>query len=244
MSTVYFLSLRQLRGRWRIIALIGLLVLPMVSAIVAVLASDKPSAEDLDNALLTAALASAILPIVVLTLATPLFGNELEDKTLSNLTLTPLPRWQLMAAKLAAAVTIALPLVAASSFVSVLVAFNGAELDGATQAALAAAVGFSIGVLVYAALFVWLGLVSQRALGIGLFYVFVWEGLFGTFVDGLKYLSIRSYSLSIVDAVDSSRFDETSQSVIGIEAAVIGAIVVFGVFTLLTIRRLRTMDVP
>jgi ABC-type transport system involved in multi-copper enzyme maturation permease subunit len=244
MSTVYFLSLRQLRGRWRIIALIGLLVLPMVPAIVAVLASDKPSAEDLDNALLTAALASAILPIVVLTLATPLFGNELEDKTLSNLTLTPLPRWQLMAAKLAAAVTIALPLVAASSFVSVLVAFNGAELDGATQAALAAAVGFSIGVLVYAALFVWLGLVSQRALGIGLFYVFVWEGLFGTFVDGLKYLSIRSYSLSIVDAVDSSRFDETSQSVIGIEAAVIGAIVVFGVFTLLTIRRLRTMDVP
>ncbi len=244
MSAVYFLSLRQLQGRWRIIALIGLLVLPMVPAIVAVLASDKPTAEDLDNALLTAALASAILPIVVLTLATPAFGNEVEDKTLSNLTLTPQPRWQLMAAKLAAAVTIALPLVAASSFMSVLVAFNGAGLDGAAQAALAAAVGFSIGVLVYAALFVWLGLVSQRALGIGLFYVFVWEGLFGTFVDGLKYLSIRSYSLSIVDAVDSSRFDDTSQSVIGIEAAVVGAIVVFGVFTFLTIRRLRTMDVP
>ncbi len=244
MSAVYFLSLRQLQGRWRIIALIGLLVLPMVPAIVAVLASDKPTAEDLDNALLTAALASAILPIVVLTLATPAFGNEVEDKTLSNLTLTPQPRWQLMAAKLAAAVTIALPLVAASSFMSVIVAFNGAGLDGAAQAALAAAVGFSIGVLVYAALFVWLGLVSQRALGIGLFYVFVWEGLFGTFVDGLKYLSIRSYSLSIVDAVDSSRFDDTSQSVIGIEAAVVGAIVVFGVFTFLTIRRLRTMDVP
>ncbi len=244
MMAVYFLSLRQLRGRWRIIALIGLLALPMVPAIVAVLASDKPTAEDLDNALLMAALASAILPIVVLTLATPVFGNELEDKTLSNLTLTPQPRWQLMAAKLAAVVTIALPLVAASSFVSVLVAFNGAELDGAAQAALAAALGFSIGVLVYAALFVWLGLVSQRALGIGLFYVFVWEGLFGTFVDGLKYLSIRSYSLSIVDAVDSSRFDDTSQSVIAIEAAVVGAIVVFGVFTFLTIRRLRTMDVP
>jgi ABC-type transport system involved in multi-copper enzyme maturation permease subunit len=244
MSAVYFLSLRQLRGRWRIIALIGLLALPMVPALVAVLASDKPTAEDLDNGLLMAALASAILPIVVLTLATPVFGNELEDKTLSNLTLTPQPRWQLVAAKLAAAVTIALPLVAASSFVSVLVAFNGAELDGATQAALAAALGLSIGVLVYAALFVWLGLVSQRALGIGLFYVFVWEGLFGTFVDGLKYLSIRSYSLSIVDAVDSSRFDDTSQSVIGIEAAVVGAVVVFSVFTFLTIRRLRMMDVP
>jgi ABC-type transport system involved in multi-copper enzyme maturation permease subunit len=244
MSAVYFLSLRQLRGRWRIIALIGLLALPMVPALVAVLASDKPTAEDLDNGLLMAALASAILPIVVLTLATPVFGNELEDKTLSNLTLTPQPRWQLVAAKLAAAVTIALPLVAASSFVSVLVAFNGAELDGATQAALAAALGLSIGVLVYAALFVWLGLVSQRALGIGLFYVFVWEGLFGTFVDGLKYLSVRSYSLSIVDAVDSSRFDDTSQSVIGIEAAVVGAVVVFSVFTFLTIRRLRMMDVP
>ena len=75
-------------------------------------------------------------------------------------------------------------------------------------------------------------------------YVFIWEGLFGTFVDGLKYLSVRQYSLSIIRELDPSRFDGSSQTVIGIEAAAAGACVVLVAFALLTVRQLRTMDVP
>ena len=90
----------------------------------------------------------------------------------------------------------------------------------------------------------WLGLVTRRALGIGLLYVFIWEGLFGTFVDGMKYLSVRQYSLSIIRQLDPTRFDGSSQTVIGIEAAAVGAGIVLVAFALLTVRRLRAMDVP
>lgn len=244
MAAIYSLTLRQLQGRWRIAALLVVAAVPLVPAIIAVASSDKPTALELDDALINGILAAAVLPILTLVLATPVFGNELEDKTLSNLALTPLRRWRIVAPKLAAAISIAVPLIVLSAVVSVLVAFEGAELDGAGRAAAAAAIGLAIGALLYGTMFAWLGLFTRRALGIGLLYVFVWEGLFGTFVDGLKYLSVRQYSLSIIHQLDPARFDGSSQSVIGIEAAAVGAGIVLVAFALLTVRQLRTMDVP
>jgi ABC-2 type transport system permease protein len=243
-TSIYFLSLRQLQGRWRIVALLAVAALPLVPALIAAASSDKPSALELDDGLINGLLASAVLPILTLVLATPLFGDEIEDKTLSNLTLTPMRRWQIVAPKLAAAISVAVPAVAVSALVSVLVAFGGAEIDGAGRAAAASAVGLGIGALLYGTMFAWLGLVTRRALGIGLLYVFIWEGLFGTFVDGLKYLSVRQYSLSIIRELDPSRFNGSSQTVIGIGAATVGAVIVLIAFAFLTVRRLRTMDVP
>ncbi len=244
MTSIYLLSLRQLQGRWRIAALLAVAAIPLVPAIIAVVSSDKPTALDLDDGLINGLLASAVLPIVALVLAAPVFGNELEDKTLSNLTLTPLRRWRIVAPKLAAAISVAVPLIVLSAVVSVLVAFAGAELKDAGRAAAAAAVGLAVGALLYCTMFAWLGLVTRRALGIGLLYVFIWEGLFGTFVDGLKYLSVRQYSLGIIRQLDPTRFDRSSQTVIGIEPAAVGACIVLVAFGLLTVRRLRTMDVP
>ena len=56
-----------------------------------------------------------------------------------------------------------------------------------------------VGVVLYSTLFLWVGLVTSHPLAFGLLYVFVWEGLFGTFVNGIKYLSIRQYTLGIVE---------------------------------------------
>ncbi len=244
MSPVFFLTLRQLQSRWRMIGLMAVVAIPLVPAIVAVAASDKPSALDLDDTLINGLLASAILPLIALVVSTPVFGNELEDKTLSNLTLTPQKRWRIVAPKLIAAVSVAVPLVALSSLVSVFLAFEGAELGGAGRAAIATAIGLAVGALVYGSIFSWLGLVSRRALGIGLLYAFVWEGLFGTFVDGLKYLSVRQYAISIVNELDPARFDGSAQTVIGVTTAIVGSCVILVLFTALTVRRLQRMDVP
>jgi ABC-2 type transport system permease protein len=244
MPAVYVLSLRQLQSRWRIIALLAVMAIPLVPVIVAFATTDKLSALDLDDTLINGLLASAILPVIALVVSTPVFGNEVEDKTLANLTLTPLRRWRIVAPKVAAAISISVPLVAISTLVSVFLAFEGAELEGGAQAAIASTIGLAIGAIVYGAIFVWLGLVSRRALGIGLLYAFVWEGLFGTFVDGLKYLSVKQYALSILHELDPARFDGSSQSVIGITTAAIASSIVLVLFTFLTVRRLRTMDVP
>ena len=119
-----------------------------------------------------------------------------------------------------------------------------AGLPEAGRAATAAGVAIAAGVALYAAVFLWAGLVTSHPLMVGLLYVFVWEGLFGTFVNGVKYLSIRQYTLGIAKAVDASRFSGFDQHVLGSGAAITGSVVVFCAFTALAVRRLRRMDVP
>ena len=243
MSAIYTLSVRQLAGRWRLLILLALCGVPFAVAAAAG-AADAPTASQIDDVLLNGVIASAVLPIVSLAVATAAFGNELSDKTLANLTLTPLPHWRIALPKLLATITVAGPALAAGTFGSVLLAFRLADLPGAGSAAAAAALAIAAGLVLYSTVFLWAGLATSHPLALGLLYVFVWEGLFGTFVNGIKYLSIRQYTLGIVKALDASRFAGPDQHVLGTAAALAGAAVVVGGFGLLVVRRLRRMDVP
>ncbi len=81
--------------------------------------------QEFETAILSAMLAGSIAPLVVLAIAAPAFANEVEDRTLANLTLSPLPRWQIVLPKLLGAITIAVPFIVASAFVTSCVAFLG-----------------------------------------------------------------------------------------------------------------------
>lgn len=244
MTAIYLLSIRQLAGKWRLLILLLLCAVPLAVAATAGSAAEQPTPSHIDDVLLDGLLASAILPIVVLAVATAAFGDELSDKTLANLTLTPLAHWRIVLAKLLAAITISSPPLVAGAFGSVFLGFRLIPLDGAGTAAAAAAVAMGVGVVLYSALFLWAGLVTSHPLALGLLYVFVWEGLFGTFVNGIKYLSIRQYTLGIVKAVDGSRFAGPDQHVLGSATAIVGSALVLAGFLLLVVRRLRRMDVP
>ena len=244
MTPIYVLTLRQLAGRSRLLILLGLSVVPLVLGAAAAAGSEKPSAPHLDNALVDGLLASAVLPIVALAVATAAFGNEVEDKTLANLALTPLARSRIVVAKFTATMTVATPLLVAGAVGGVLIAFDGAGIGGAGKAATAVAIALVVGTAMYSAVFLWAGLVTSHPLAYGLLYAFVWEGLFATFVDGIKYLSIRQYTLGLVKALDASRFAGSDQNVIGAAQAVVGACVVCLGFVALAVRRLRRMDVP
>jgi ABC-2 type transport system permease protein len=243
MRAIYGLTLRQLAGKWRLLILVVLCALPLAVAAAAG-SSGEATAAHLDDVLLNGLIASAVLPIVALAVGTAAFGNELSDKTLANLWLTPLPHPRIALPKLLAAVTIGAPALVAGTFASVYLAFRLVPIDGAGRAATAAALGMGVGLVTYSALFLWAGLVTSHPLALGLLYVFVWEGLFGTFVNGIKYLSIRQYTLGVVKAIDASRFAGPDQDVLGSAAAIVGVAIVTVGFVLLTIRRLRRMDVP
>lgn len=244
MTAIYLLSIRQLTGRWRLVILLGLCAVPFAIAAVAGAAADRPTPGELDDILLNGLLASAILPIVVLAVAPAALGNELTDKTLGNLTLTPIARWRIVLSKLAAAITVSAPLLVAGTVGGVLLGFGLLDLGGAGRAAAAAGIGMTVGIALYSAVFLWAGLVTSHPLALGLLYVFVWEGLFATFVNGIKYLSIRQYTLGIVKVIDAGRFADADQDVIGSAPAIVGTAVVFVGFTLLALRRLQRMDVP
>ena len=63
-----------------------------------------------------------------------------------------------------------------------------------------------VGVAMYASVFVWLGLVSTQAIGIGLLYIVLWEGFFSGFVSGVRLLSIRFYAIALMHGMDERRF--------------------------------------
>ena len=244
MSAIYVLSVRQLAGKWRLLILLALCAAPFAVAAAAGSADQPPSPSHLDDVLLDGLWASAVLPIVALAVATAAFGNELSDKTLANLTLTPLPHWRIALPKLLAAITVAAPLLVAGTFGSVLLAFHLVPLPGADRAATAAALAMAVGLVLYSTVFLWAGLATSHPLALGLLYVFVWEGLFGTFVNGIKYLSVRQYTLGILKTLDGSRFADPGRHVLGSTPAIVGAVVVTVGFGLLVLRRLRRMDVP
>ena len=241
MGPMLLLSLRQLAGRWRLLFILLLAVLPVALAVlVSTLAGDESDfAQSFTNVLLDAMIVGAIMPIVTMALATAAFGDELEDRTLSYLVLKPVRRSLIVLPKLLASIVIAGPLLIISGVVATLWG-----LQGGGQAALAVGAALFAGVVAYAAIFTWAGLISSRALGFALIYVFLWEGLISSFLGGVRYLSVRGYTLAILHGIDAESFDVLSDRVIEFPAAVAGAVVVTIVFFWLSVRRLRGMDVP
>ena len=100
------------------------------------------------------------------------------------------------------------------------------------------------GVAAYASIFTWAGLITPRALSYGLVYVLVWEGILSSFLTGVRYLSVRGYTLSLLHGIDATNFEILEDRVIAFPAAIVGAVGVALVFFFLAQHRLRTMDVP
>ena len=237
MGTVYRLTLRQLSGRWRLTIMTVLAAMPVAIAVLMLRSNSAPTVQQFETAILSAMLAGSIAPLIVLAIGAPAFGNEVEDKTLANLVLSPLSRSQIALPKLLATFTIAAPFMTASAFATSYVAFLGD-----TTATIAVTVAAVVGVAMYASAFVWLGLVSTQGIGIGLLYIVLWEGLFSGFVSGVRLLSIRHYSIALMHGLDERRFAFSNH--LNFTATLIIAALVVGGFALLSVRRLRRMDVP
>ena len=195
--------------------------------------------------ILDALVIAGALPIVALVLATASFGNEVEDKTLSYLLLKPVPRWLIALPKTLAPMAIGGPALVVSGVGSTVLGVSAALFvaESDVRAVLAVGVAVLAGVVAYSAVFTWAGLVTTRALAAGLIYVFIWEGFLSSLLEGVRYLSIRAYTLAILHGIDGESFSTLEERVIELPAAVIGVAAVTVVFFFLTVMRLRKMDV-
>ena len=237
MNSVFTLTLSQLSGRWRLVIMTVLAALPVFMAAMMVRFDGAPSVEEFELIVISGMLAGAVSPLVVLAVASVAFANEIEDRTLANLTLSPIPRWQIVVPKLLASVTVSAPFIAASAFFTGYIAFN---YD--MTAALAITASAFVGVALYSSAFIWLGLVTTRAVGFGLLYIVLWEGYFSGFVTGVRFLSIRYYSIGLMRGFDARRFVGTDE--VNFAFAVVASGVGGVGFLWLAVRRLRRMDVP
>jgi ABC-2 type transport system permease protein len=234
---VYVLTLRQLASIRRLLIMAALAAAPALIAWAMLAGKEAPLMVEFEKVSLNAMLVGAIAPLVVLAIAGATFAHDIEDRTIANLILAPIPRWKIVVPKLLATITLAAPFMVASASITSYYAFLGDM-----RAVFAVTASVLLCVALYSSFFVWLGLMHTQAIGIGLLYVVLWEGFLTTYVSGIRLLSIRHYSTSFMHGLDPRRFAWNVEMKMT-SVSVVAAVVFFG-FLALTIRKLKRMDIP
>ena len=240
-ETIFILALRQSMSIRRVAILLLLAAIPLVIAIIAEILNTDWDGE-VSQGFIQGLITNTGLPLIALIVAAPAFADEIEDRTLTNLMLSPISRWQIAMPKmLAAAAIVAIPM-AISMFVSVILIFD----DDAYSAAIVGAFGMIVGALAFVSLFAFVGTLTTRAVVFGIVYVFGFEALISSAIPGLKYVSISGNTLSIMQQLSSTLVDTPksgSNQLPPIEYAIIALIAVIIVSNVATVWRLKRMDV-
>ena len=240
-ETIFILALRQSMSIRQVAILLLLAAIPLVIAIIAEILNTDWDGE-VSQGFIQGLITNTGLPLIALIVAAPAFADEIEDRTLTNLMLSPIARWQIALPKMLAAVTIVAIPMAISMFVSVILIFD----DDAYSAAIVGAFGMVIGALAFVSLFAFVGTLTTRAVVFGIVYVFGFEALISSAIPGLKYVSISGNTLSIMQQLSSTLVDAPksgSNQLPPIEYAIIALIAVIIVSNIATVWRLKRMDV-
>ncbi|MDH3425465.1 MAG: ABC transporter permease [Acidimicrobiia bacterium] len=192
------LTVRQLLGGKRIWALGALAALP---AVVMFFGGRDRTAEDAFEFFHEAPLATmflVVLPIIPLILGAAALGDERRQHTLSFIALRPLPRWNIVVAKLTGAWVASFAVTGSGSL---LLAVALGTSGGGWGPTLPVVLGAAISTLAYAALFIVLGYLFERAVIFGLAYIFLWEAVFTSSAPGLAPASLGRIGLSAYAAL-------------------------------------------
>jgi len=211
MWVVLQLTLGQLVRQRRTLLLAFLACLPAGIALLFRLAGGTPEeSPDFAPGVLGHFITTLVLPLTALIVGTAALGQEFEDGTIVYLIAKPLARWKVVLAKLIAAWLVTAVVVCLSVVVAGLVILAGTE--EASKLIPAFVVAVTLGALAYTAVFVGLSIRFGRALIFGLAYVFVWETLVSQFISGVRFFSVRSYTLTAAQTISdsSSRLLDTS----------------------------------
>lgn len=173
------------------------------------------------------------VPLVALVFAAAALGTLREERTLVYFWLRPIGRWQVTAAALLSAWVVLVPLVAIPTGVFAAVVGDGNDVVGVLAASF-------VGVIAYGAVFMVLGLITERSLVWGLVYVLVWEGFIGGLSNTAGRFSIRNYTRSLLSRITDSSLLDNPESVGTVIVVTVGiAIACAGISTFM----LNRMDI-
>ncbi|HET6529757.1 MAG TPA: ABC transporter permease [Actinoplanes sp.] len=231
MSTVAYITARGLFGRRRALLLLPLPLLLVGLALIC-RAYDVDPAEWGTPVLVGLGLA-VVLPVIALIVGTGVLGSEVDDGTIVHILTKPLPRRDIVLAKLGVAIVV-------TALTSAVPLFIAGWLADSTRLGVGLAAGAVVGAFAYSAFFLLLSLLTRRPVLLGLVYILVWEGLLGTFVSGTRVLSIEQYVITITDRIAPTGL-LTGQ--VSLTVAVIMSVVVTVACTVVAVDRLRSFSI-
>lgn len=237
---VFRVTLRGLTGKRRVALVVLLGALPSLAAVAYRLGDQHtPAPEWTADTLLDGVILTILLPLLALIFGTSALGNEVDDGTVLFLLSKPVPRSEIIVAKLAAAWVLTAAFVAPAAAVSGAIAIWGSPEQGIVVGFVVACV---LGALAYDSLFVMLSALTSRALLIGLAYVFIWEGIINSVFSGTRFLSIRQSCAGVAGLISSANEKTFSPDLSGAESLVILALVL-AVSLWAAVRLLRAFQV-
>ncbi len=230
--TVAWITARALLGRRRVLLLLPFPVLVVGLTLIA--HAVRPDAADQWGRVIVDGLGLGVmLPVTALIIGTAVLGAEIEDGTVLHILAKPLPRRQIILAKLAVSAAIIGTVAAVPMFVAGMVAQS-------VRFGLALAVGCFVAALAYSAVFLVLSLLTRRPVLIGLAYVLLWEGLLGNLLASTRELSIHQYAVTVATRIAPTGL---LHSRVGLPVAIVMSAVFLVAGTVLAIDRLRSFAV-
>jgi ABC-2 type transport system permease protein len=232
--TVAWITARGLFGRRRFLLLFPLPVLMIALALVGRASGVSPThwgPPVIDGIGFT-----VMLPVIALIVGTGVLGSEIDDGTVTHILAKPLPRREIVLAKLVVAAGVTLVATAVPMFLVGLIVRS-------VGLGIACGVACALGAVAYSAVFLALSLLTRRPVLVGLLYVLLWEGLLGNLLTGTRILSIHQYVVSTAHELAPTGTGSLPTAHVGWPAA----LVMTGVFivgaTVVAIDRLRSFMV-
>lgn len=229
--TIASITVRGLFGRRRFLLLLPLPALLIGLAWLASAVGAKP--EDWVLPVVVGLGMGVVLPVMTLIIGTGVLGSEIDDGTVVHILAKPLPRREIILAKLLVSWLVSWLVCGVPLAVTGFIAGSG-------KMALGLAVSAGVGALAYSALFLLLSLLTRRPVLIGLLYIVLWEGVLGNVLSGTQALSVKQYVLTVADRISGSEILHASVS-LPVSLAMAAVFVVGG--TILAIDRLRSFSV-
>jgi ABC-2 type transport system permease protein len=238
-ETIARLTFRALAGRRRSLLVTLLGALPILIALFVRLSGRTSNLDAVTATILDRLVISTLVPLVGLVFGTAALGSELDDGTAVYLLTKPIPRWQIVAAKVGVAAGMAIAVTAPA-------AFAAAAILGSGSSGLLAAIGYTAGVAVaailYVAVFMALSLITGRALAIGLVYILVWEGILAGLFEGTRTFSIRQYALGVADTIAGGDGAASGERLAGATAIALAVVALLAALVV-AVRRLQSYEI-
>ncbi len=231
MSTVAYITARGLFGRRRVLLLLPLPALLVGLALICRAYDVRP--DQWGTPVIVGLGLAVVLPVIALIVGTGVLGSEVDDGTIVHILTKPLPRRDIILAKLGIAVGVTAVTTAVPLYIA-------GVLADSTKLGLALAAAAAVGACAYSALFLLLSLLTRRPVLLGLVYILVWEGLLGRFVSGTRVLSIEQYVITIADKIAPT---DLLAGKVSLPVAIVMSVIVSVGCTIAAIDRLRSFSV-